>query len=179
MVNGPAQMFAFRLRCFPCQYQGSTPLHLLTEFSLNPHRRYVEADSTALVIRSTLWELKVHTLPSQPPIHLGVGIKTVVHTTALLLVEHDLEDLAAIFTGTDALADNLDRVDEVGEDGVVDGSERAGAGALLRLRRAAPVAAFWAWQDAAGGDDQDVAVGEFLLEFAGEAGEVGVSGMES
>ena len=52
----------------------------------------------------------------------------------------------------------------------MDSGEGARARALLGLRCAAAVAAFGAREDAARGDDQDVAVAEFLLEFAGEAG---------
>ena len=51
----------------------------------------------------------------------------------------------------------------------MDRSERARTRALLSLCRAAAVAALRAGQDAAGGDDEDVAVGELLLELAGEA----------
>jgi len=39
--------------------------------------------------------------------------------------------------------------------------------AFLRLRSARAVGTFGAREDAAGGEDQDVAVGEFLFEFAG------------
>ena len=52
----------------------------------------------------------------------------------------------------------------------MDGGECARAWTLLRLAGAAAVAALWAGQDAAGGDDEDVAVGELLLELASEAG---------
>lgn len=51
----------------------------------------------------------------------------------------------------------------------MDGGEGAGAGTLLGLRGPAAVAAFGAGEDAAGGDDEDVSVGEFFFEFAGEA----------
>ncbi len=50
----------------------------------------------------------------------------------------------------------------------MDSCECAGAWALLGLRCAATIAALWAWEDAAGGDDQDVAVGELLLQLAGD-----------
>ena len=51
----------------------------------------------------------------------------------------------------------------------MDGGQGAGAGALLGLRGAAAVAAFGAGEDAAGGYDEDVAVGELLFKLAGEA----------
>lgn len=51
----------------------------------------------------------------------------------------------------------------------MDSSECAGAGTLLGLRCAATVAALRAGQDAAGRDDEYVAVREFLLQFACKA----------
>jgi len=52
----------------------------------------------------------------------------------------------------------------------VDGGECAAAGTLLCLRGAAAVGALGAREDAAGGNEEDVAVGELLLELAGQAG---------
>lgn len=51
----------------------------------------------------------------------------------------------------------------------MDGGEGAGAGALLGLGVAGAGRALGAGEDAAGGQDQDVAVGELLLELTGEA----------
>ncbi len=48
----------------------------------------------------------------------------------------------------------------------------AGVRAFLGLRGTGTVGALWARQDAPGGEDQDVSVGELLFEFAGEAGGV-------
>ena len=125
----------------------------------------------SLVLRRTLWKFKVHALARQTLVDLAVGIEPVVDTASLLLVEDALEDLAAVLTRASALADDLNGIDEIGEDSIVDCSECARARTLLRLRCAAAVAALWARQDAAGGDDEDVAVGELLLELAGEAGQ--------
>jgi len=125
--------------------------------------------TTTLVLRPTLRELKVDTLARQTLVDLAVGVEPVVHTTPLLLIEDDLQDLAAVLARADALADDLDGVDEVGENGVVHGGECAGAGALLLEGGVAAVAALGAGQDAARGDEDDVAVGELLLELAGEA----------
>lgn len=119
-----------------------------------------------------LGELEVHTLAGQALVDLRVRVEAVVNTTALLLVKQDLENLGAVLLGAHALADNFHWVDEIGEDGVVDGSERAAAWALLCLRGAAAVAALGARQDAARGDDDDVAVGELLLELTSEAWDV-------
>jgi len=118
---------------------------------------------------STLRELKVNTTTRQLLVHLGVSIESVVHTTLLLLIEHNLQDLASILLGAQSLADNLDGVDEVGEDGIVDGGQGSGAGALLRERGARAVGALGAGENAARGEDQDVAVGELLLELTGES----------
>jgi hypothetical protein len=51
----------------------------------------------------------------------------------------------------------------------VHGGQSAAARTLLFLGRAAAVRAFGARENAAGREDEDVAVGELLLEFAGEA----------
>jgi hypothetical protein len=126
--------------------------------------------SPRLVLNSsTLRELKVNTTTRQLLVHLRVSIESVIHTTLLLLIEHNLQDLAPILLGAQSLADDLDGVDEVGEDGVVDGSECSGTGAFLRERGARAVGALGAGQDAARGEDQDVAVGELLLELTGES----------
>lgn len=49
------------------------------------------------------------------------------------------------------------------------GRQGAAVGPLLGLRRAGAVGAFGAGQDAARGEEEDVAVGELLFEFAGQA----------
>jgi len=126
--------------------------------------------SPRLVLHSsTLRELKVNTTTRQLLVHLRVSIESVIHTTLLLLIEHNLQDLASILLGAQPLADDLDGVDEVGEDGVVHGSECSGTGAFLRERGARAVGALGAGEDAARGEDQDVAVGELLLELTGES----------
>jgi hypothetical protein len=117
-----------------------------------------------------LWELEVDTTAGEAAIDLRVGIEAVVDTTTLLLVEDDLQDLGAVLLGAETLANDLDWEDEVGEDGIVDSSQSAGTWALLGLAGAGAVGALWAWQDAAGSEDQDVAVGELLLELTGETG---------
>lgn len=121
------------------------------------------------LILASLREVEVDTLTSQTLVDLGVSVKTVVDTAALLLVENDFQNLAAVLLGAQTLTDNLDWVDEIGENGVVHRSQGAGTWALLGLAGAAAVAALWAGQDAARGDDEDVAVGEFLLELTCEA----------
>lgn len=125
--------------------------------------------SSHLKLASGLGELEDDTPAGQPPVDLGVGIEPVVNTTTLLLVEDDLEGLGAVLLGAETLADNLDGEDEIGQDSIVDSSEGARTGALLLLGVARAGGALGAGEDAARGEDQDVAVRELLLELAGEA----------
>ena len=92
-----------------------------------------------------------------------------VDATTLLLVQDDLEQLTAVLLRPDALADDLDGVDEVSEDGLVDSGQSARTGALLLLGGARVDGALGAGEDAAGSDEEDVAVGELLLELTSEA----------
>lgn len=125
---------------------------------------------TCLKVRGTgLGELEDDSAAGEAAVDLGVGVKAVVNTTTLLLVEDDLEGLGAVLLGAEALADDLDGVDEVGQDGVVDGGEGARAGALLLLGVARAAGALGAGEDAARSEDQDVAVRELLLQLTGEA----------
>lgn len=92
-----------------------------------------------------------------------------VDTAPLLLVQDHLDGLATVLLGADALADDLDGVDEVVEDGVVDGGQGTRARTLLGLVGARVGGALGAGKDAALSDEEDVAVGELLLELTGEA----------
>lgn len=148
-----ALIYAYRIRSF---------LVLITTVSITspPH----------LIIRGTAqWEFKSNSTASQLPVDLRVGIESVVHTTTLLLIQNDLQDLAAIFLGSESLAHDLNGVDNVGENSVVDGSQGSAARTLLSLRCAGAVAAFGAGENTAGCEDQDMAVGELLLELSGQA----------
>jgi hypothetical protein len=134
-----------------------------------PHGRETER----LVLGGAgLGELEGDAAAGELAVDLGVGVEAVVDAAALLLVEDDLEGLVAVLLGAEALADDLDGVDEVGEDGVVDGGQGAAVGALLLLAVAGAGGALGARQDAARGQEEDVAVGELLLELTGEAGMV-------
>jgi hypothetical protein len=75
-----------------------------------------------LVISTSLGEFKSNTATSQLSVNLRVGIKSVVNTSLFLLVKNNFQGLASILLGAETLANNLDWVDEVAEDGVVDGS---------------------------------------------------------
>jgi hypothetical protein len=116
-----------------------------------------------------LRKLEVNTATSQLLVHLRVSIESVIHTTLLLLIEHHLQDLASILLGPQSLADDLNGEDEVGEDRVVDSGQCSGTGTLLGERGARAVGALGAGEDAARGEDQDVAVGELLFELTGES----------
>jgi hypothetical protein len=52
----------------------------------------------------------------------------------------------------------------------MDGSQSSRTRTFLGLRGAAAIGAFWAGEDTAHGENQDVTVAEFLLEFASQAG---------
>jgi hypothetical protein len=136
--------------------------------SRTPEPYMTDRPKQRLVLSGALGELEVDALAGEALVDLGVGVEAVVNTTALLLVKDDLEDLGAVLLGAETLADNLDGVDEVGEDGVVDSGKSPGLGALLGLRSARAVGALGAGQNAAGSNDQDVAVRELLLELTGE-----------
>lgn len=117
-----------------------------------------------------LGELEDDTTAGEALVNLGVGVESVVNTTALLLVKDDLEGLGAVLFGADTLADDLDGVDEVGQDSIVDSGKSAGTGTLLLLEVAGAGGALGAGENAASSEDEDVAVGELLLELTGQAG---------
>jgi hypothetical protein len=121
-----------------------------------------------LELSAALGELEGNGAAGEAAVDLAVGIEAVVDTTTLLLVEDDLEGLGAVLLGAGALADDLDGVDEISEDGIVDGGQSARAGALLGLVGARVDGALGAGQDAALSNEEDVAVGELLLELAGQ-----------
>lgn len=128
-----------------------------------------EAGTSLEVGGAGLGELEGDAAAGELAVDLGVGVEAVVDAATLLLVEDDLEELGAVLLGAEALADDLDGVDEVGEDGVVDGSEGPRAGALLLEGVAGAGGALGAREDAARGEEDDVAVRELLLELAGQA----------
>lgn len=131
-----------------------------------------ERSTDSLILRRpTLRELEPNTSPRQLPINLGISIQPIIDSTPLLLIQHDLQHLRPILASPSPLAHNLDGINQIGQDGVMHCRQGAGAGTFLRLRGARPVRAFGAGKNTARGEDQDVAVGEFLFELAGEAGE--------
>lgn len=112
-------------------------------------------------------KLKANALPRQPPVDLGISIQPKINTSTLLLIQHNLNNLAPVLLGTGTLANDFHRVDDIRQDGIVYGCQRAGVRTFLRLRRTTPVAAFRARKDPTGGKEEDVAFRELLFEFAG------------
>lgn len=133
-------------------------------------RIFICSEINRLELSSGLGELEGNVAASEATVDLGVGVDAVVDASALLLVKDDLEELAAVLLGADTLADNLDGVAEIGQDGVVDGGQSAGAGTLLLLVVARAGSTLGAGENAARSEDQDVAVRELLLELAGQTG---------
>lgn len=122
-----------------------------------------------LVLEGTgLGELEGDTTARKAAVDLGVGVEAVVNATTLLLVKDNLENLAAVLLGAETLADNLDRVDEISQDGIVDSSQSSRTGTLLCLGVAGAGRTLGAGQDAARSEDQHVAVRELLLKLTGE-----------
>lgn len=115
-----------------------------------------------------LREVKGDAAASDTSVDLRVCVQSIVNTTSFLLIQDYLQSLAAIFFGTDALADNLNWVDEITKDGIVDSSESSGTRTLLSLGSAGSVAALWARENAASSEDYDVTVRELLLKLTGE-----------
>jgi hypothetical protein len=118
---------------------------------------------------ASLRELEVDVTASQSSVDLRVGVESIVNATTLLLVKDDLEELAAVLLGAETLADDLNGVGEILQDGVVDGGQSAGTGTLLLLGVAGAGRALGAGKDTARSQDQDVAVGELLLQLTGQA----------
>ena len=122
-----------------------------------------------LVLSSiALGELERNTSTSQLSVDFGIGVKSVVNASLLLLIENDLQQLSSVFLGAETLADNLNGIDEVGENGIVDSGQCSGTGSLLSLAGARAVGSLGAGEDTACCEDEDVAVGELLFELTGE-----------
>jgi hypothetical protein len=93
-----------------------------------------------LVLRRTsLGELETDNSSSQSPVHLGVSIQSVINTTLLLLIQHNLQKLAAVLLGAKTLANNLNGVDEIGQYRIVDSGECSRTRSLLGLRGAGAI----------------------------------------
>lgn len=155
-----------------------SPTHQPSTFQPQPqksHQSERKILNMHLELSAALGELEGDSTAGEAAVDLAVSVEAVVDTTTLLLVEDDLEGLGAVLLGADTLADDLDGVDEVSEDGVVDSGQSAGTGALLGLGGARVDGALGAGQDAALSNEENVAVGELLLELTGQTEELLVS----
>lgn len=121
---------------------------------------------SSLVIRNPAdREFKIAHPPRQLPVYLRIGVKSVVHAATFFLVKYNLQYLAAVFLGANALTHNLHWVYNIGQDRIMHSRQGSRAWALLSLAGSTTVGALGAREDAAGGEDQDMAVGKLLLEF--------------
>ncbi len=124
--------------------------------------------NTHLILRrSSNGKLKPHPFPGQLSVHFGVRIEPVIHPSPLLLIQDDLQHFTPILARPRTLADDFHGVHDILEESVVHGGQGAGMGTFLGLRGARTGRTFGPREDAAGGEDEDVALGEFLFEFAG------------
>lgn len=94
-----------------------------------------------------------------------VGVGAGLNVGLILGVEVNLDDALAIDLASGALAGDLGGVNNVLEDGILDGGQGAGARAGGGRAGGALVGVA---EDGALGDDEDVAAGELLLELADE-----------
>lgn len=118
---------------------------------------------------TALGEFENNAATSQSSVDLAVSIQTVVNTTTLLLVKNDLDGLAAVLLGADTLSDNLNRVDDIGQDGVVHSSQSTRTGTLLSESVSGADGTLGARKDTARSDDDNVAVRELLLELTSQS----------
>lgn len=109
-------------------------------------------------------ELERDIASGQLLVHGREGVDFVLDGRLLVLVQMHLHQLAAVQLDADALANDLGRIDQILEDGVVDGGQRARTRTLL-LQRVAGVARRLR-QDLALANEHDMLAGEFLLQFA-------------
>jgi len=114
-------------------------------------------------------KFKVDICARQSLVDFLISVESVVDALSLLFVENNLEQLAAILALKHATSNNFDWINEIGHDGLVNSLECTRTRALLRLVGAAAIAALGARENAARSNNEDVSLGEFLLEFTGEA----------
>mmetsp|Transcript_34727 Transcript_34727/g.86650 ORF Transcript_34727/g.86650 Transcript_34727/m.86650 type:complete len:236 (+) Transcript_34727:403-1110(+) len=112
-------------------------------------------------------ELEARLLAGELLVNAAEGVELVLDVGRLLGVQVDFKQLRAVGAVARVLAHDLGRVDEILQDGVVHGGERAGHGPLLRQRAARlgllPL-------DPALCDHDDMLARELLLELAHQPG---------
>lgn len=128
---------------------------------------HVFFDHNSLVFsRSPQRELKPDPLPRQLSIHLRVSIKPIINPSPLLLIQHHFQHLTPILPRPRPLPHNLNRVHHVSQNRIVHGGQGAAVRAFLGLRGTRAVGTFGPRENTARGEEEDVAVREFLFEFA-------------
>jgi hypothetical protein len=140
---------------------GSSPTPMLRCTHIHP--------TTATSVLTAKGEVKTDRAAGKLPVDLGVGIESVVDAALLFLVKDDLQVLRAVLLGAQALANNLNRVDDIGEDGIMDGCQSSRARALLLLAGPGSRGSLGERKNSARSEEQDVAVRELLLELARKA----------
>lgn len=106
-----------------------------------------------------------HILVGQLSVNSGESLELIIDLLDIFGVQIDLEESRAVSSESGSLANDLSRVNEVRQEGVVNGSQSAGARAEL----AGVVARILGRKDSALGEDDDVLAREFLLQLADEA----------
>jgi hypothetical protein len=80
-----------------------------------------------------LRKLESDAAASKPSVDFGVRVESVINASTFLLIQNNLQNLAAILLRAETLANDLDGVNKVGENSVVDSGESPRAGPLLLL----------------------------------------------
>ena len=126
-------------------------------------------DTHSILWRTTHRELKHYTPPRQLLVHLPIRIQSVINTTPLLLIQYNLQQFTPVLLCPNSLPYNLNRVHHIRQDRVMNSSKGSGARTFLGLVRTAAVGTLGPWENAAGREDEHMAVGELLFELTGEA----------
>lgn len=114
---------------------------------------------------SSSTKLEGDVFSGQLSVHLTESVNLVINNGLLFGIQEDLGNLVAIDLGADTLSDNLSGVDEVVEKVLVNSGEGSGTRSLLGDARPPRRDG----EDSAEGKEDNVSVGELLLEFAGKA----------
>jgi hypothetical protein len=110
-------------------------------------------------------EQEFHILVGQLSVNSGESLELIINLLDILGVKIDFEEARAVSSESGSLANDLGRVNEIAEDGRVDGGQSAGARANLT----GVVARICGREDSALGEDDDVFAREFLLQFADQS----------
>lgn len=151
--------------CTMCPTQAAS----LDDPAAESHVRLSVSWETSILSTTAHGELKVASSARQLAVYLRVRVKSVVNAASLLLIQDNLQHLAAILFGSQSLADNLDRVHDVCQDSVMHSRQSSRPRPLLCLGGSGSVGSFWLWQDTSRCKEEDVSVRELLLELSCES----------